>query len=277
MAESIRNALPAITGVLFGLALLFFLISWRFFKRSRNDVFWRKRRDAGQRGWRIFLVGFLMFGCSGIFCAFSVISLLFFEDDTATATPTALSLITSPAPEVSPEVTNPAPTPPTGETLTPAATPEPVTQIVIVTATQVFTPTETPFPTFTPPFTPEQTYVTPLPEASIWITALDDRISDTFTPVNPRASFATGTLRVYFFVAFEAMTQGVQWRRALYHNGELIDGNDYRWGLESAGTSYFFFGNDSGFEPGLYEIRLYIGDDEVPISIMPFSVAPPSE
>lgn len=280
MAESIRNALPAITSVLFGLALLLFLISWRFFKRSRTNAFWRKRRDAGQRGWRVFVVGFGLFSCSGFFCAFSVVSALFIEEENpapATGTTTQVSMLTSPAPQQTPEATATLLPLVANATQTPEVTPKPVTQIVIVTATPVSTPTETPFPTFTPPFTPEATYVTPLPEASIWITALDDQISDDLTPVNPRTSFVAGTIRVYFFVEFEAMTQGVKWTRALYRNGELIDGSNYRWGLEENGTSYFFFGNDSGFEPGLYEIRLFIGDTDVPESIMPFSVVQPSE
>ena len=54
---------------LFALAVLLFLISLRLFRRSRRDVFWRRRREAGQRGWRLFVLAFTLFVLSGVTCA----------------------------------------------------------------------------------------------------------------------------------------------------------------------------------------------------------------
>ncbi|MBN1565025.1 MAG: hypothetical protein JXA10_14355 [Anaerolineae bacterium] len=266
MAESLRNALPMITGVLFALGLLLFAISLRLFRRSRRDVHWRNRRMAGQRGWRLFLVAFGVFGCGGMFCLFTLLSLVLFDDPDPTA----------PASPVTGMITN---TPTLAESPTPI-TPENQTQppndaterVIIITASPIFTPTDTPFPTFTPQFTPADSLITPSPDAEIRITALDDQITEDLLPINPRASFPAGTTRVYLFVEFKGMARGVLWRRELYRGDEQIDGSDYLWGQESEGRGYFFFGNDDGFAPGQYEIRLYLGYNDVPVHIMPFTI-----
>lgn len=280
MAESVRNALPIVTGAFFLLALLFLLIALRLFRRSRTDVFWRRRREAGQRGWRLFVLAFGLLVFSGLACTFTVLSALLFGDEEETP---ALIEIFSPndLPSVTPTVTL---TPGAGDVPTDSATvdtpgavadgqtPEmPSTVVVIVTATP-FTPTVTVLPTFTPYVTPLESNVTPLPGADIQITALDDQISDALTPVNPRLTFDAGTTRIYLFVEFKGMAQGVLWKRLLYRNGEVIDGNSYLWGQATEGTSYLFFGNDSGFSTGDYEIRLFVGDSITPVSVMPFTI-----
>ena len=104
------------------------------------------------------------------------------------------------------------------------------------------------------------------------ITAMDDQLSAGQEPVDPQNSFGPGTTRIYFFVQFRGMEPGVVWRRSLYRDGELIDGSNYLWGSEAEGRTYFFFGDDNGFPPGSYEIRLYLGDNPGPVSTMPFTV-----
>ena len=62
------------------------------------------------------------------------------------------------------------------------------------------------------------------------------------------------------------------WRRELYRNAVLIDSGSYLWGLETDGTSYFFFGNDRGFAPGDYDIRLFIGSGSDPVNMASFTI-----
>ncbi len=267
MAESIRNALPMITGILFALGLLLLVVSLRLFRRSRRDTYWRKRREAGQRGWRLFVVSFVVFACGGMFCIFTLLSLIVFDEDDIS--PTSLSQ----------PITNVPVLTPVGTQITASPNPpdSPATQnVIIITATPAFTPTNTPFPTFTPQFTPADSLITPMANAEIRITALDDQITESLTPVNPRASFIAGITRVYLFVEFKGMAQGVLWRRELYRDEQKIDGGEYLWGQASDGTGYFFFGEDDGFGPGQYEIRLFLGQSDVPIHIMPFTIFEPS-
>ena len=281
MRETIQNALPYLPGSLFGLALLLILVSLHLFRRSRTDIFWRRRREAGQRGWKLFVLAFGLIVFGSVSCVLTlVVGVLGDDDSSAANTPlttqeTALSVDTPGALDSAP--------PPTPETnsapeTTPdpfALTPPPATlMIVIITATPAYTPTVTPFPTFTPQVTPAVSSVTPRPDAALRIAALSDQIDAALRPVNPRTTFAAGTKRIFFFVEFSAMTEGVLWRRTIYKDGELFDDNTYVWGLAASGTGHFFFGQDSGFEPGDYEIRLYIGEADTPASVMPFTVVP---
>lgn len=114
--------------------------------------------------------------------------------------------------------------------------------------------------------------MTPAPNARLQITALDDEVSASLLPVNPSTTFPAGIERIYLFVTFENMTQGVLWRRELYQDGQLVDGSSYLWGLPTSGRTSFFFGSDTGFGPGSYEVRLYLGDSAAPISRMAFTI-----
>lgn len=293
MPDTLRTVLPYFTGVLFLLALLLFLISVHLFRRSRTDVFWRKRREAGQRGWRLFVFAFVLILLSGAACAATLLTGGLTDTDDTTPSPSGPTLAeTLTAQEASPQPQQPAETPvqpdrspamdetpaavasPDAPQSTPVIAPDQTLtpEVIIVSSTPVLTPTQTPYPTFTPNAAPLTTTVTPDPNAQITITALDDQISDQYQPVNPRGTFATGTTRIYLFVEFQSMTDGVLWRLNLYHNGELVEASSYLWGRETDGEDYFFIGNATGFEPGVYEIRLYIGDNDTPTSAMRFNV-----
>jgi len=283
MRETIQNALPYLTGSLFVLALLLILVSLHLFRRSRTDVFWRRRREAGQRGWKLFVLAFGLIVFAGVSCALTfAFGVLDDDDSTPTGTPPATqevalgedtprALDATPSPPL--ETNNPTENTPDSFALTPPST---ALMIVIITATPAFTPTATLFPTFTPQVMPATSSVTPLPDAVLRIAALSDQIDAALRPVNPRTTFAAGTKRIFFFVEFSAMSEGALWRRAIYKDGELFDDSTFIWGLAANGTGHFFFGQDSGFEPGEYEIRLFIGETDTPASVMPFTIAPES-
>lgn len=277
MRETIQDALPYVTGGLFGLALLLFAISFRLFRRSRTDVFWRRRREAGQRGWRLFVLASGMVVLSAVTCVLTLAISLVGNDGEANAgrsspTPGVTALAENPETLPAPPAVTDTPPPliEDSRATTPALTP----LILIITATPAYTPTPTPFPTFTPNVIQAVSSVTPQPGATLRIVALDDQIDTSFRPVNPRTTFVAGVKRLYLFVEFSAMTEGVLWRRVIYKDGEVFDDNTYLWGLESNGASYFFFGHDNGLEPGNYEIRLFIGETDVPVSSMSFTVIP---
>ncbi len=278
MRETVQHALPYVTGGLFGLALLLFAIAFRLFQRSRTDVYWRRRREAGQRGWRLFVVASIMAIFSAVACVLTLAIGILGDEGEASAgrispTPEVTTLVENPdAPSVPTATDTPPPDDSTRAT-TPASTP----LILIITATPAYTPTPTPFPTFTPNVTQAVSSVTPQPGATLRIVALDDQIDASYRPVNPRTTFEAGVKRLYLFVEFNAMTEGVLWRRVITKDGELFDDNTYLWGLEDSGSGYFFFGRDNGFEPGNYEIRLYIGAADTPVSTMSFTVVPPAQ
>src|SRR5258707_4025937 len=64
----LQLAAPYLAAGLLALALVFFLISLRFFRKSRTDFYWRRRRAAGQRGWQLFVWALALTLCSGGAC-----------------------------------------------------------------------------------------------------------------------------------------------------------------------------------------------------------------
>jgi hypothetical protein len=263
MSESIQDALPTITAAIFGLALLILLVSLRLFRRSRRDVFWRRRREAGQRGWRLFLLSIVLLVMGMVSCALTL-AVSVVSTDEEDSTPATTSVADA-------ALTQAAALPParTGTGMPSVTSELPVTEAPPETPAL---PSLTPFATFTPVETPLASSVTPDPDAHLAITALDDQISDALAPVNPRESFDAGATRIYFFVEFENMTPGLLWRRALYRDGDALDSGTYVWGSETEGESYFFFGDDNGFPPGEYEIRLFFGEETASISSMRFTI-----
>lgn len=97
----------------------------------------------------------------------------------------------------------------------------------------------------------------------IRIIAADQALSDNETPLDPRTTFDTGLQRFYLFISFRNMQNGVVWSRVLFRDGEPLQGGGYVWTLGADGSGYFFFGNTDGYEPGDYEVRLYLEDQEV--------------
>lgn len=280
MFDTLGNALPYITGALFALALLLLAVSLRLFRRSRTDVFWRNRRDASRRGLQLFMTALVLFLASGVACLMTALTIMIEDNQTVAATPIiGLPDTASPTPvdatntmpATSPTQPNPA------ETITPEVSPTPApTIVVVITAAPVNTPPPTLFPTFTPNAPPLTSSVTPHPRASLEITALDDRVSNEGTPIESRTIFTADIDRIYFFVDYRNMDEGVLWKRYLYFEGELIESGDYLWGQDRNGADYFFFGRDGGFEPGDYEIQLVIGDQAIPVSTATFRVLPPA-
>src|SRR5512143_887730 len=66
--EQIRTVAPFIAVGILALALLLFLSSLRMFRKSRTDFYWRRRRAAGQRGWRLFVWSIVLSLMSGVLC-----------------------------------------------------------------------------------------------------------------------------------------------------------------------------------------------------------------
>ncbi len=140
------------------------------------------------------------------------------------------------------------------------------------TPTATWTPSETPSPTASATSTPTVDSVVQLtppvgarpasPGASIEITAADMEVSASSAPVEARTEFPAGITRIYFFIRYRGMGDGVAWSRVLYRDGQAVQGQAYLWSQGQRGESFFFFGNDEGYPPGSYELRLFVGDHE---------------
>lgn len=278
--QQIATLLPYLIGGLFSLALALFLLSLYHLRRGRTGQYWRLRRQAGQFGGKLFLTSLALFivtlalafysGLAAI--AFRGINNLFAPEtpvlrgvalptasptDMDTPSPTAV-ISATPTFTVTPTPTPTIPTPEASPTPTPTAT---LTATITQTPTVTLTPTATyeSVLRLTPPFSARH----PRPDARIQITAADDAVSSTQTPLQPRTTFNAGVKRIYLFMNYQAMDDGVAWTRVLYRDGVPVQGQAYLWSMGESGAGFFFFGSDDGYLPGSYEARIYLDDVEV--------------
>lgn len=314
--KQLQMIAPPLAGIVLAVALLFVLAASRMFRKSRTDSYWRRRRTAGQQGWRLLVSALFLMFVSGMVCSISGVAGLvlrtnetptavaFVPTDTATATqpptvmitPTPTIFVPTSAPlatDLPTDTSTPLPsqTPPPTATFTPPSTtqviPTNTARALTITVMPIITPTITPTITpapgnladptvqvaaILPQTAPLQSSVTPASNASLKITALDYEISGALGPVKPATTFASGFNRIYYFVNFANMQSGVVWRGVLLWNGTVIEHYERLWGTMQNGNGYFFFGQENGFEPGQYEIRLYLGEAADPAATAAFRV-----
>lgn len=283
-AGQITNLLILIIACLVAGALLLLALALHQLRLGRTGSYWRLRRQAGQRGGKLLITSVALFIIAAALAFYSGLAFIAFRglDSLLERGTPGLRGVALPTVTLTPGVTSTPSVTPTAfptETSTPTASPSttpPPTPTLSPTTRATSTPTPTPSITTTPTvtWTPSATYESVLrltppaarrqhrSEASIQITALGDAISDNPTAAQPEIEFGPGVQRIYVFFSFEQMDNGVSWSRALYRDGVAVQGQAYLWGMGSSGHSIFFFGNDAGYPPGRYEIRLYLGADE---------------
>lgn len=136
--DELTDRLPLLTGAIFTIGLILFVLSLRMFRRSRAARYWFRRRQAGQRGFRTLVLSMLFLSLSLGLC---IATLIFntLEESSDTTTQQAADSI--------------------GETVTPSATVTasptltetiPISPTATFTATTMLEPTSTPTNTLLP-------------------------------------------------------------------------------------------------------------------------------
>lgn len=293
MNEELAIAIPYIIIGLFALAFVLFLVALQQLHVGRRGMYWRIRKEAGQRGGQLFLLSVTLFAiatAAAFFTGFTAVAVggigsllnLRRDDDelygvvvptvTNTAEPTrVVAAVTEVVVIVAPEATGelaglPDPT----ATATATETPVPTATVTLppsitptVTATATVTPTASPtFEVSINQLAPEP-YQRPRTDAALQVIAADTAVSANQTPTRSTTSFEAGSERIYLFISFENMDNGVRWSRTLYRDGVPIQGSTLLWSLGEEGASYFFFGDNEGYASGSYEVRLRLDDQEV--------------
>jgi hypothetical protein len=86
-------------------------------------------------------------------------------------------------------------------------------------------------------------------------------------PVEPGSEFPPGDRRVYLFFEYRGMDRGVIWTYGWYQEGAYVDGNTCPWGIAKegcplifgrTGTNYLYYRLPGGYEPGVYDARIWI-------------------
>lgn len=249
--QDLINFLQRITALALALGTILLLFAVFYFRRSRRDAFWRQRRNAGQRGFRLAVGAVFLLAISGALCMITL-AVSFVEGDEQSVEvppPTFTQVFTS---HITPTFALPAVTDsPPEEVVSTSPTIDPILEITL-----------DPTITLIPEGSPNTLTLTPDSNIKIW--AVDDQISPEWQPISPRVTFTSGANRLYFYIHYSDISAGDLWKSTLLREGEIIREKMYRWGSAPAeGETFFFFGEENGFLPGRYEIRIAAGEGQI--------------
>lgn len=214
------------------------------FRRARKAPYFRMRRDATSRGWRWVAIAGL--SAAAIIVASQmrqyvdppVLSEIFGGDDTPTPSAPALAE---------------RPTQPAGAAATP-----PDDGVPTITPTQP-TPTLEP----TPFIATIDSLITPPADATLTIAEIASGISTDLEPVEAGDTFPAGTPRIYFWVEYANMQDGMSTSRALLLDGAVVRSESEAWARGAEGRAYYWFEAQGGWPAGAYEIQFYAGERQV--------------
>lgn len=209
------------------------------FRRARRAPYYRIRRAAGTHAWRWVLAAVVL--ALGIAASLRLRRLVpptnLREVFGAPSAPTVSVAATLPLSQSSPVVV-------TSSVLPPTITPT------------LLTPTQSP----TPYIATIASAVTPPAGAQVVVTDISSGISSNLTPVNAGTIFPAGARRLYFWLAFSDMADGVSWSRVLLLDGEVVRSESETWERGAEGTAYYWFEAQGGWPAGSYEVQFFIGD-----------------
>ncbi len=232
MLSLVIYAAPFVLGLV---ALIVAIAAFSNFRRARRAPYFRIRRDSNRTAWRLVLAEVMLVGS-----ILALISLRRFVP------PADLETFLIPRSTITPTASS---------TLAAEASVEPTSAPPTITPTQ-----PTPTPTPTPLIATIASDVTPPASARLTLTDVASGISPNLTPINASRTFPIGTPRLYFFIEFSGMANGVSWSRVLLLNGEAVRSESETWERGEQGEAYYWFEAQGGWPAGRYEIRLYLGN-----------------
>ncbi|MEI7989663.1 MAG: hypothetical protein WCI88_11560, partial [Chloroflexota bacterium] len=152
--------------------------------------------------------------------------------------------------------------------------PPTVTTTPSPTLTQTTTPTLTPYFSPTPTFTltPQippvvglrfESSVTPDPNAQFSELMFTQTIDENVRPLKPGTNFKNPLNELYAVFHYKAVNKGIQWSAVWLRDGEMVHYETKVWKDPSEGFGYTNWKPESpqGWQPGHYEVQIYIGTE----------------
>ncbi|MCL4506572.1 MAG: hypothetical protein M1434_06275 [Chloroflexi bacterium] len=156
------------------------------------------------------------------------------------------------------------PAPTVAITLTPGSMPK--VYIVPTSTPVVATVAPTAPPTPTPVTTPIQLITTAEPAATeisgrhLKLSAISSAISSSGQPISPTTEFSKGVSSIYVFYQYRDAIQGTLIRETWLRDGGSVYFDSSTWSHPGSGSTYIWWSPKNGFDPGLYEVRVVLGD-----------------
>lgn len=149
--------------------------------------------------------------------------------------------------------------------------------IITMTVTPVAQPTVYIVPTTTPTAAPNTPVPSPTPHVSITrmmtstkppatsgkylsLLAISNAIDVSGQPISATAEFTRGVPTIYVFFDYNDAPQGALMRQTWFLNGGSVHFDSTSWSRVGSGTAHISWSPTQGFDVGLYEVRVLLGD-----------------
>jgi hypothetical protein len=86
-------------------------------------------------------------------------------------------------------------------------------------------------------------------------------IDRNYEAVQPRRIFGEGFYTVYATFSYDDMANGMEWAWVWRHNRQVVDGGNELWAYGEDGPGYIYFSPQEGFQPGQYELAIWVNGE----------------
>ena len=176
-----------------------------------------------------------------------------------------------------PEITTPEPLPPAATLIvTPTARPTPAESTPLANSappgattalsTRNVATTGTPAPSSTPlvaliRLTPTETPIAAdAPMHKLVLRAISAVITSSGQPISPTTEFTQGVKSIYVSYDYADIQQSAVIHQVWLRDGNSVYYDSSTWSRTGTGSGYLTWSPKNGFEPGLYEVRITVGD-----------------
>jgi hypothetical protein len=229
-----------IAALIFGLAAaLLFIRAFSGARRAQRAAYYSTRREARRIAFR-----YLSVSLASVIIAGSIFVVSFFlPSQTPSASLPAAVIAVTVTPIAQPTVYIVPTTTPTVSPGTPIPLPTP-TQRVSISLTHLISPTRTPITN----------------DKYLSLHAISNAIDAQGQPISATAEFTRGVPTVYIFFDYNDAPQGALVHQTWFLNGGSVHFDSTTWNRAGDGTTYISWSPARGFDSGLYEVRVLLGD-----------------
>ena len=221
------------------IAVLLFLRSLLGARRAGKAAYYSTRREASRRAIRYLTTSLII---ATIAVGIGIASIVL--------PPEVTSIVLQGLPARPPAKATSQPTIYMVPTLAPTAAPD--------TPTSAPTPSATPLTTIRKSATPVQTPA--INNKYLTLRTIASAIDASGKPISSTAEFSSSVKTVYVFFDYADVPQGVLMRQTWFLNGGSVHFDSTTWARTGSGTMYIAWSPPQGFNPGLYEVRVLLGD-----------------
>ena len=91
--------------------------------------------------------------------------------------------------------------------------------------------------------------------------AFSTEVTDDLEAVDPQRIFPEGFFTIYATFGYAEMADGMEWAWVWRRNGEVVSGGNELWAYGDDGPGYVYLNPEEGFQPGEYEVEVWVNSE----------------